>query len=122
MLRAYAGPRFRGIVHGFSEGPSIAERYVKLGFMLSIGAAVMTSGKLARTLRTVGAEHIVVESDSPDQPPEGFRPVEGAPANEPASIRLIAAKISDLRGETVEQVLDTGRRNLIRQGLLREPE
>jgi TatD DNase family protein len=95
-------PGLKGIAHAFSGSRQQADEYLKLGFKLGFGGA-FTWGRATR-LRALAAalplEAIVLETDSPDIPPEWL----GRGRNEPAELARIAAELATLRGVTVEAV------------------
>lgn len=94
-----------GIVHSFSGDARVAERYRKLGLLLSIGTAVTRPGHraLKQALAALPREAFVVETDAPDQPPAGSPAGSG---HEPSSLPLVADAIGRLRGESGEAILD----------------
>ncbi len=59
-----------GIVHAFSGSRQQAEQYLALGFKLGIGGAVTypRAQRLRRTVKELGAEAWVLETDAPDMP------------------------------------------------------
>jgi TatD DNase family protein len=92
-----------GIAHAFSGSRQQADEFLKLGFKLGFGGA-FTWARATR-LRALAAElpldAIVLETDSPDIPPEWL----GKGRNEPAQLPAIAAALAGLRSESVEQVI-----------------
>lgn len=85
-----------GIAHAFSGSRQQAEEFIKLGFKLGFGGAF--TWPRATRLRTLAAElpleAIVLETDSPDIPPEWI----GRGRNEPAELARIAQALAELRG------------------------
>jgi TatD DNase family protein len=103
---------YTGIIHSFSEGPNVAQAYLDLGLTPSISASVITRGKgaafekLRQTMVTLSATAFVLETDSPDQPPEGT-----VGLNRPTNLVLVAAAIAQIRepkfpGTTAATLLD----------------
>src|SRR5262249_50641819 len=90
--------------HCFSGDVAIAERCLDLGLMLSLAGPV--TYKNARALpdvaRFVPEDRLVVETDCPYLPPEPHR----GQRNEPAHVRLTAARIALLRGVDLEALAD----------------
>lgn len=86
----------RGIAHAFSGSRQQAEAFIKQGFKLGFGGAC--TWDRATRLRSLACElpleAIVLETDSPDIPPEWL----GRGRNEPGEIPRIAAVIAALRG------------------------
>lgn len=107
-----------GLVHAFSGSFEIAEEYARLGFTLSIGGVAARHGyeTLKRCLKKLPLEQVVVESDSPDQIPDGYQGLEEG-VNDPRSLWMVAQEICRIKGDpglTPEGVLKKSRENLDR--------
>lgn len=104
---------YRGIVHSFGDEPRIARRYLDLGLVPSISAAVITRekgpafAKLQQTVITLSAKEFVLETDAPDQPPHP-RAGDGE-LNPPVNLLRVAEAIAAIRGEPATAVLDQSR-------------
>lgn len=92
----------RGVVHSFSGSREQAERLWKLGFLVGLGGPV--TYERARRLRELAAtmpiEHLLLETDAPDQPDAGIR----GQRNEPARLAVVLECIAALRGESPASV------------------
>ena len=93
-LRRIGGPR--GVVHSFSGSPEQAAQLYRLGFCLGLGGPVTheRAQRLRRLVSEMPIEHLLLETDAPDQPPSwrlGQR-------NEPGELPRIGACIAALRG------------------------
>ena len=106
-----------GVLHSFSEELELAERYVELGFLISIHTSVTypKAQQLQEVARRLPLETLVVETDSPYGPPQsrrGRRP-DGRPPgrNEPAYVAEAIAKIAELRNEPIERVAEATTEN-----------
>lgn len=88
--------RALGIMHYFSEDAQMAERYIDLGFIISVHTSV--THPRAETLRDVvhktPLEHLVIETDSPYGAPQRYR----GKRNEPAYVVEAAAAIAEIKG------------------------
>ena len=86
-----------GIMHCFSGDVGIARRCLDLGLVLSLAGPVTypKPGALPEVARMVPADRLVVETDCPFLPPQGFR----GKRNEPAHLAITAARVAELRGE-----------------------
>ena len=85
-----------GIAHAFNGSRQQADEFIKLGFALGFGGAV-TWGRalnLCRLVAELPLESIVLETDSPDMPPE----FAAGQRNEPANLPRIAQIIAGIRG------------------------
>ena len=84
-----------GVMHCFSADVAVARRCLDLGLVISLAGPV--TYKNARALpdvaRFVPEDRLVVETDCPYLPPEPHR----GRRNEPAYVRLTAARVAELR-------------------------
>lgn len=94
-LRRIGG--LRGVVHSFSGSPQQAEQLWKIGFHLGMGGPVTyeRAQRLRRIVANMPIEHLLLESDAPDQPGAAHR----GERNEPAYLPDVVQVIADLRGE-----------------------
>jgi TatD DNase family protein len=90
-----------GVMHCFSGDVAVARRCLDLGLLISLAGPV--TYKNARALpdvaRFVPADRLVLETDCPFLPPEGYR----GKRNEPAYLAITAARVAALRGEPLER-------------------
>ena len=86
-----------GIMHCFSGDVTIARRCLDLGLTISLAGPVTypSARALPDVARFVPADRLVVETDCPYLPPQGFR----GKRNEPAYLALTATRVAELRGE-----------------------
>ncbi len=91
-----------GVFHCFTGTVEQAERIIKLGFYVGIGGVVtFKNGGLEAVLPSVSIDHIVLETDSPYLSPVPHR----GKRNEPSYIPLIAQRVADIKGMSVEEVM-----------------
>ena len=98
-----------GVMHYFSGDIDLAERYVELGFAISIHTSVTypNAQRLQEVARRLDLSTLVVETDSPYGPPQSRR----GKRNEPAYVAEAVAKIAELRGEPAQQVAEATTEN-----------
>ncbi|MQA92064.1 MAG: YchF/TatD family DNA exonuclease [Gemmatimonas sp.] len=86
----------RGILHCFSSGPKLLDSALALGWSISF-AGMITFPKWdgADLLRSVPADRLLVETDSPYLTPVPHR----GRRNEPAFVALVAERAAELRGD-----------------------
>jgi len=86
----------RGVVHSFSGSPEQARQLWNLGFMLGLGGPVTyeRANRLRKLAASMPIEHLLLETDAPDQPDAGAR----GQRNEPARLTIVLETIADLRG------------------------
>jgi TatD DNase family protein len=111
-LRELAPPGgWRGIAHAFNGSEQQAMEFIRLGFKLGFGGAL--TFEPARQLRRLAAElplaALVMETDSPDMPPQWLYTTAAQRAagvaqgrNEPGELPRIAAVVTQLRGMPVD--------------------
>ncbi|MES2361617.1 MAG: TatD family hydrolase [Pseudomonadota bacterium] len=100
-----------GIAHAFNGSHSQAMEFIKLGFKLGFGGAVTYEPalQLRRLAAELPLEALVMETDSPDIPPQWLytRAAQRAQGeaqgrNEPGELPRIAQQLADLRGMPLE--------------------
>ncbi len=95
-----------GIAHAFNGSEQQAMHFIELGFKLGFGGALTYNGsKRIRHLAAILPAHAwVLETDSPDIPPEWLRSNGRSQRNEPAELARIAQQFAQLRGMTLEEL------------------
>jgi TatD DNase family protein len=101
ILREEGAARVGGILHAFSGSVETARAGVRLGFAVGIGGPVTwpNARRVVEVVRQVPAEWLVLETDAPDLSPAPHR---GEP-NRPAFLPLIAGKVAEIRGWSLEE-------------------
>ncbi len=91
-----------GVFHCFTGTPEQARRVIALGgFYLGIGGVITyPKGGLFETMRALGAEHCVLETDAPYLAPVPHR----GKRNESGYLPHIAARLAEATGSSVEEV------------------
>ena len=98
---------WRGIAHAFNGSQQQAVEFIKLGFKLGFGGAVTYESalQLRRLATELPLNALVMETDSPDIPPQWLYTIAadralGAPQgrNEPGELPRIAQVVAELRG------------------------
>ena len=89
-----------GIMHCFSGDVAIARRCLDLGLLISLAGPVTypSARALPDVARFVPVDRLVVETDCPFLPPQPYR----GKRNEPAYLVVTAARVADLRKESLE--------------------
>ena len=105
VLDEYKNNNPRGVIHCFSEDDFFANKAIEFGFVLGIGGTLTypKNNILREIFSLVPLEKIVLETDAPFLPPQALRGKQNVPANIP----LIAQALADLRGISVEEVVQT---------------
>jgi TatD DNase family protein len=94
-IRALKKYSVRGMVHAFNSNWKHAKAYLDQGLYLSIGAAVLDprNEPLREAIVKAPLDRLLIESDSPDQPPPELR----GQLHEPSTILLVAECLAGLK-------------------------
>ena len=100
-MQPFAG-KVRGVFHCFSGDIAMATSVIEMRFYVSFpGMVTFKKAELAQSVAAaVSLDDLLLETDSPYLAPVPHR----GSRNEPAHIPLIAQKIADLQGQTIEEV------------------
>ncbi len=111
MLRKASVPA-SGVIHGFSGSLQQAQAFVRLGYFIGIGGTI-TYPRARKTRDTVAAlplSSLVLETDAPDMPLNGFQ---GQP-NRPEQVVQVCNALAELRSEPFELICQTLLANSLR--------
>lgn len=91
-----------GVFHCFSGGIELAKKALDLGFYISFSGIITFKNAfdLMEIVKYVPLECILVETDSPFLAPIPYR----GKTNEPAHVRLVAEKVSELKNIDIDLV------------------
>lgn len=93
----------RGVLHAYSRGPELAQRFIDAGMALGLGGAITRpKARVRRTAARIPLEHFVLETDAPSIGLEGVPPEQ----TEPAHVADIAQALADLRGEPLTTIAE----------------
>lgn len=103
-----------GVFHCFPGNAEDALRVIDLGFVISVGGVITyKNSQMAITATNVPLEYIILETDAPYLTPVPHR----GSFNEPAYVKLVYQKLSELRGMPIpelEKIVDRTCRKLYR--------
>jgi len=114
-----------GIAHAFNGSDQQAAHFVERGFRLGFGGAVSfeTAHQIRRVATSVPASALVLETDSPDIPPQwlyrtaaernAVSPPLPQARNEPAQVARIAQGLAALRGVSLAELAALTRANAL---------
>ncbi|HBS85746.1 MAG: hydrolase TatD [Bacteroidetes bacterium GWF2_38_335] len=90
-----------GVFHCFSGNIAQAQKAIDLGFLLGIGGVVtFKNSGLEQVVKSISLNKLVLETDSPYLAPDPYR----GKRNESSYIPLIAKKIAEIKGCSVEEI------------------
>ena len=99
----------RGVVHSFSGSEEQARQLWREGFLLGLGGPITydRAQRLRRLVATMPLEHLLLETDAPDQPDAGIR----GQRNEPGRLAQVLRTVAELRGESAQHIASTTTQN-----------
>lgn len=102
----------QGMVHSFNGSAVKAMDFLKRGLFLSIGGPVCRpeNKKLHQAVKEIPLEWLLIESDSPDQPPPRYL----GQNNPPYSVLEVAKVIADIKSLEPQEILDITTKNFYR--------
>jgi len=108
----YAKGSFTGLIHCFSSGPSVAEKALELGMMISVSGIVTfkKADALRETLRAVPLDRLLVETDAPYLAPVPKR----GKRNEPAFTVHTAEVLAEVKGVSAKELAEATTDNFFR--------
>jgi len=106
-----AGRLRRGVIHCFSGDIELAQRYIEIGFYISLAGSVTypSAGELVQVAREIPLDRLLLETDAPFLAPQAYR----GKRNEPAYVALIAEKVAQVREVPREKVAEEAAKNTI---------
>lgn len=108
VIKEYKGRGLTGVFHCFSGSIEEAREIIKLGFYLGIGGVLTyKNAGLGTVLSEVPLEHIMLETDAPYLTPVPHR----GKRNESSYLPLVAAKLAEVKGISLEQIAQATTQN-----------
>jgi TatD DNase family protein len=103
ILKTHAKNGYRGVIHCFSGNKKELEQYLAMGFHIGVTGIVTHKERGARLREMapmIPADRLLVETDAPYLTPTPER--NRFRRNEPAFVRTVLMKLSEVRGEQPE--------------------
>ena len=112
----------RGQFHCFSHDEEGVRRVLERGFYISFCGNITWSKRVAKLVPLIPNDRLLLETDSPfmlpriakvpNSGPESLPAQAGSePRNEPANVAVLAQRIAELRGQTIDYLEKTTTRN-----------
>ena len=86
-----------GVLHGFTGSEQQARQFIDMGFKIGVGGSITypRANKTRTAIAALPIDALVLETDAPDMPLNGFQ---GQP-NTPARLPIVLTTLADLRGD-----------------------
>ena len=99
----------KGSMHCYAGSLEMAKEFIKLGFLIGIDGPITfkNNKKGIEVVKEIPIDRLLLETDSPYLSPEPNRGKQNSPLN----LIYIAEKISEIKGITVEEVIDITTKN-----------
>jgi len=112
ILKEQGAEQVGGVIHCFTEDWDFAQQAMDLNFYISFSGIVTfkNAKSIQEVAKKVPADRYLIETDSPYLAPVPFR---GKP-NVPMYVQQVAQCVADLRGESVETVIEQSNENFKR--------
>lgn len=100
-------------IHCYSSSLEMAREFTKIGCRLGIGGVLTfkNSDKLKEIVKEIDLKYLLLETDSPFLSPEPYRGCQNIPYN----VYYVALKIAEIKGISLEEVLEVTTRNAVSQ-------
>lgn len=108
------GFRGRGVLHAYSGSAEMVPLYAARGLYFGFGGAITrpAARRVRAALRAVPADRLLLETDAPDQCPDGFSgPSQWPTRNEPAALVQVARAVAQERPLSLSQLSRLSREN-----------
>ncbi|MFN3454420.1 MAG: TatD family hydrolase [Pseudobdellovibrio sp.] len=104
ILNLWDAGEVGGMVHSFNSSIDVAESYLDLNFFISVGGAVTypKNAKLREAISKIPLERLLIESDCPDQSPQGWQ----KEINSPLSVLNVAQSVAEIKNIEILEVLE----------------
>lgn len=101
------------VFHCFSGDYDFAKKLLKFNIMFGVGGVLTfkNSHETKNVVEKIDLKYILLETDSPFLSPDPFR----GKRNFPKNVYLVAQKIAEIKGISVEEVIDITTKNAIEQ-------
>lgn len=91
----------KGIVHSFIGSYKTANKFIELGYKLGLNGIITYGDGYDRLIKEINLKNFVIETDCPYLTP---RPMEKGIRNQPQFVKLVAQKIADVKGISLDEV------------------
>lgn len=112
IMDIWGVPAAKGLVHSFNSSFAKAQDFIKRGLLISVGGPLCRAEntRLRQAVKEIPLEYLLLESDSPDQPPPRYK----GHLNPPVSVWDVARAVGELKSLDPTEILDIASANFRR--------
>ncbi len=92
----------RGVLHCFTGTLEDAQKYIDLGFMISVTGILNFSKDLQKIVKELPLNSLMVETDSPYLTPPPYR----GKRNEPSYVRFVAEVLAEIKEKSFDEIVE----------------
>jgi TatD DNase family protein len=109
IMREEGAEKVGGVMHCFTENLQVALEAISMGFYISFSGIVTfkNATQLKEVAQNIPLDKMLVETDSPYLAPVPFR----GKTNQPAYVKYVAQEIANLRGASLDKVMQATTQN-----------
>lgn len=109
IMKEEGASQVGGVMHCFTESLEIAQAAIEMGFYISFSGIVTFKNavQLKEVAKAIPLNKMLIETDSPYLAPIPFR----GKTNQPAYVRFVAQEIANLRGISLDEVMNATTHN-----------
>ncbi|MCK8825000.1 TatD family hydrolase [Fuchsiella alkaliacetigena] len=102
ILKEEAAAEVGGVIHCFGGDLEMAQQAIELDFYLAVGGVLTFANayQLRRVIKQISLDRVLIETDAPYLTPEPYR----GKRNEPAYVKEVALKLSEILPYSFEEV------------------
>jgi len=93
-------PGLGGVIHSFTSNLETAKKFLDRGFFIGFNGIISFTDQYDDAVTEVPLDKILLETDAPFLSPVPYR----GKRNEPWQVKFVAQRISELRGDSVEEI------------------
>ena len=110
ILKEFEG-RVRGVMHCYTGSIEMAEKFMKLGFYISIAGPVTFKNavNVREMAKKIPLERLLIETDSPYLAPVPNR----GKRNDPTNVRYVADMLANLKEIQIDKIIEHSRENTV---------
>lgn len=111
ILKEFEG-RVRGVMHCYTGSIEMAEKFMKLGFYISIAGPVTFKNavNVRGMAKQIPLERLLIETDSPYLAPVPNR----GKRNDPTNVRYVADMLANLKEIQIDKIIEHSRENTVK--------